>query len=151
MSDGCWFCAGRGCPYPEGYCGEDGPVVVVRPVPDLFAGQTAAEAREDAMIAAGEAMLEARWDTGLDPSMVLAAVRTEVLTNPSTGELVEQRSFLEVGVPEGLTVEQREEVLSPLEAAADAAYRAEWAEARAEPCEFCGDGLCPHGCADAEG
>jgi hypothetical protein len=48
------------------------------------------EAREQAIIRAGEAMLESRWDAPVTPADAYDLANLEVRTNPTTGELTAQ-------------------------------------------------------------
>lgn len=80
------------------------------------------------IIAEGEAMLAARWDQPFgSPRDHYELANAEVLTNPSTGEKVEQTSTIREVLPGEpvLRSEDREETLTPGEQAAEDAHRAE--------------------------
>lgn len=101
---------------------------------DAEVARLAADLGTDAIIAEGEAMLAARWDAPFgSPQDAYELANAEVLTNPSTGERVEQWTEIREGAPpperDSLAGEEREETLSPLEQIADEAHREEWREA----------------------
>lgn len=90
--------------------------------------------REEEMIAAGEAMLAARWDAPVDAQTAYELANVEVNTHPETGLPLSRTTE----IVEGPLPPQRERLgrrdaepgpLSPLEQAAEDAHRQTWREA----------------------